>query len=168
MKKQTKTLVEIAAAYLTVSVVLDFLLGSFQILLLLALSFEFILFGAMIFSSLMEHIPPTTRLEHSASRNGSELTRLQHLCESALSRGDQSAAEQISDRVRALAFDTVAHRLNMTETAVRTVAQQHPDLLYVNLGDHQLARFLTTRDSLIRGGDSQYLEDLLAKLEGYI
>ena len=52
MKKQVRALLEIAIIYVAVSIVLDSVLGGFQILLLPALACAFVLFATMIFGVL--------------------------------------------------------------------------------------------------------------------
>jgi len=165
MKKQTMTLVEIGIVYLAVSIVLDYFLGNYEILLLLALSFEFILFGIIIFSSLWEHLPQKVGREESIARTENDLTRLEHSCEAAFSQGDHTAENQISERVRSLAFAAAANRLNIPEATLRSIAREEPKLLQSKIKDPQLLQALISKDSMIQKGNTQVLEDVLDKIE---
>jgi len=169
MRKQTKTLVEIGILYLCVSILLDFFLGSFQILLLPALALEFLFFGIMIMSTLSERVAPRTRKqEKSAPQVDDALTRLEHLCKLAINEGDQAARSLLSERVKSLAFAAAANHFNASETSLRTDAQKQPDVLESIVRDPQLFNAMTMTTSFVRQSDTQSLEQLLAKIEGWI
>ena len=169
MRKQTKALVEIGIIYLCVSMLLDFFLGSFQILLLPGLALEFLVFGIMIMSTLWERVTPRTRKqEKSTSQVDDALTRLEHLCELAINGGDQAARSLLSERVKSLAFAAAANHFKTPEASLRTDAQKQPDVLESKVRDAQLFNAMTLTNSFVRQRDSRSLEQLLAKIEGWI
>jgi hypothetical protein len=166
LEKQTRTLVEIGLLFIAASIALDYLLGAYQILLWLALSFEFIFFGSMILSTLWEHVAPKTDiLERRSPQPEDQLTRLEHLCEAAIVQGDQTAAELLSKRVRSLVFAAAANNLNTSEATLRTLAQEEPNRLEAKIRDTAVFNVLITNISMIQRRDTKLLEALLGKVE---
>jgi hypothetical protein len=168
MRKQTRALAEIGVAYLTVSIVLDYLLGAYQILLWPALAFGFILFGIMIFATLWEHPSPAIgKRELHTPETDDKLIRLQHLCKLAIDDADNAAERLLSERVRSIAFAAAAYNLNTSETRLRFMAIDEPNLLQTKIVDRQFFSALTTEDAMIQKGDSRWLEKLLDIIEGW-
>jgi hypothetical protein len=164
MKKQTKGLIEIGVLYLGVSIVLDYFLGAYQILLWLALAFEFIIFGLMMMSTLLESLAPTTRKrEVDNLPSEDEFTRLGRLCKFAIDQGDQTAGKTLSEKIRSLAFAAAANDLNTSEAALREATEQ--GMLQMKVGDPELFTALTTTGNMVARGDTKILEGLLGKVE---
>lgn len=169
MKKQTRDLVEIGVLYITVSIVLDYFLGSFQILLFPALAIEFLIFGVMIMNTLSERVAPTTRKrEQNIHKADDAFTRLEQLCKMAMDQGDQAAGRLLSERVRSLAFAAAANHFNVSETSLRTSAQAQPTSFLSKIGDQQLFDAMTDAIGVVRQGDTQSLGQLLGKIEEWI
>jgi hypothetical protein len=166
MKKQTKGLIEIGVLYLGVSIVLDYFLGAYQILLWLALAFEFIIFGLMIMSTLFESLAPTTRKrEVDNLPSEDEFKRLGRLCKFAVDQGDQTAGKTLSEKIRSLAFAAAANDLNTSEAALREATEKEPGMLQMKVGDPELFTALTTTGNMVARGDTKILEGLLGKVE---
>jgi hypothetical protein len=168
MKKQTKALAEIGVMYVVASILLDYLLGGYQILLWPALAFECALFGIMILNVFWERLPPPTEKHgRNTSENEDELTRLKRLCEAAITRRDRAAEKVLTERIRSLAFAAAANSLSTTETALRNIAEERRDLLEAKITDPQLFDALTNKGSLVRSDDPRTLVRLLEKIEGW-
>jgi len=166
MKKQTRALVEIGLAFITASILLDYFLGAYQILLWPALGFEFILFGIMILNTLRGRVASgAVKREPSKTQSEDELTRLEHLCKLAIEQGDQAAANILSERVRSLAFAAAANHLDTSETTLRTMSEEDPTLLQTQVRDPELFNALTTKGDMIQRGDTNFLKNLLGKIE---
>lgn len=166
MRKQTKALVKIGVVYLAASIVLDYFLGAYQVLLWPALAFEFILFGIMILTTLGEQVAPRTGKAGPSNRQPEDrLARLKHLCKAAIDEGDQAAADILSERVRSLAFAAAANNLNTSEVTLRDVKQEGPNMLQRKINDDELFTALTAKGSMVRRGDVSVLEKLLEKVE---
>jgi len=168
MNKQVRALLEITIAYIAVSMVLDSVLGGFQILLLPALALTFLLFATMILGVLWEQRAPTVarKTEYSPT-DESDLVRLEFLCNAALVQGEARAGEDISERVRSIAYAAAAYHLNEPEAALRTMAEREPDLLRPKIGDENVFRALTTSGSIIKKGDWQGLDECLRRIEDW-
>jgi hypothetical protein len=168
MRRQTRALIEIAVLYISVSIVLDYFLGSFQILLFPALAFEFIIFGIMIMSILWEQVAPITRKqEQHIPITDDAFTRLEHLCKMAIDEGDQAAGRLLSERVTSLALAAAANRLNTSEASL-THMQAEPTLIESKIRDKQLFNAMTKTTGIVQQEDGQTLEQLLAKIEAWI
>ena len=166
MKKQTLTLIELGIAFLTAAIVLDYVLGNYQILLWPSLAFEFTLLGVMIFGTLWEHVPrPSGSGEKSIHKDETELTRLEHLCKAAILRGDETAENLLSERVRSLALAAAESRLTRPQTALTGIARERSGLLQSEFKEPELLRAVSTNGSMIQAGNTRVLEDLLEKIE---
>jgi len=166
MRKQTRTLIEIGLAFLATSILLDYFLGAYQILLWLALAFEFILFGTMILNTLWERVARgTVKQEPSKPQSEDPLERLEHLCKLAIEEGDQAAADILSERVRSLAYTAAANKFDTSEADLRTMSEAEPALLQARVGNLDLFNFLTRKSTMIRSGDTKALENLLGNVE---
>jgi len=168
MKKQVRALLEIAIIYVAVSIVLDSVLGGFQILLLPALACAFVLFATMIFGVLWEQrVPTPARNTHGSPTDESDLIRLGRLCNAAIGQGEAKAGEAISERIRSIAFAAAAYHLNEPEATLRTMAEQEPALLHPKIGDENIFRALTTSGSITRKGNWQGLDECLRRIEDW-
>jgi hypothetical protein len=166
MKKQTLTLIELGIVFLTAAIVLDYVLGGYQILLWPSLAFEFALLGVMIFSSLWEHTPQTSgRGQKIIRQNETELTRLEHICKAAILQGDETAQNLLSERVRSLALAAARSRLSTPQTTLTGIAREEPELLQSRTEEPDFLRALGTNGNMIQRGNSQVLERLLEKIE---
>jgi hypothetical protein len=166
MKKQTRGLFEIGVVYLAVSILLDYFLGAYQILLWLALAFGFIIFGIMIMSTLFESLAPATRKREADNLpSEDEFTRLWRLCKFAIDQGDQTAGKTLSEKTRSLAFAAAANDLNTSEAALREATEKEPGMFQMKVGDPELFTALTTTGNLVARGDTKILERLLGKVE---
>ena len=166
MKKQIRALLEIGIIYAAVSIVLDYLLAGFQILLWPALAVAFILFAVMMFAVVWEQRAPSTAssVEPSPS-NESDLILLEHLCSAAIDQGDAKAGETVSERIRSIAYAAAALRLNEPETTLRNMAEREPNLLRLRVGDEEFFQALTMNGAITRKGDWQSLDEYLRRVE---
>jgi len=159
MKKQIKALIELGSVYLALSIVLDYFLSGYPILLWPALAVAFFVFAGMIFSVLWQHNPRTPSGTDQSANHGDDLTQFEYLCDLAINQGDRNAGEILTERVRSLAFAAAAYHLNIPETALRIMIEQDPRSLDTKIRDRPILLALTTRGSLIREGESQTLQN---------
>jgi hypothetical protein len=169
MKKQIRTLVQIAAVYLTVSVILDFLLAGYPILTWLGLGFAFLLFGVAIFDVLLELTvrPPAKGNVTRFKRNDDDLMRLEKLCKKAADNNDPAASQLLSERIRSLAFAVAAHHCNTAEPLLRDMALQDPESLQRQVNDQYMIEALTATDCLVTRGNTRKLDDYLTRIEDW-
>jgi len=169
MSKTMIRLVKLGIAFLTASIVLDFYLGGYGILLWPALALEFIIFAATIFSSLRENLLPNTKTHaESRPRTETDFARLEDLCSAAIEQTNPKAEGLISDRVRSLAFAAAASNLNIPEPTLRSLAEQDPQLVQTRVKDSQITRVLITKGPLIQQGRVEEIETLIAKIDEWV
>lgn len=168
MRKQVTALAEIGIIYLAVSIVLDFFLRAYQVLLWPVLGFVFVVFGIMILSALWDRTSRTVEItKQQVSTAEDELMQLEYLCRVAIDGDDVAARELLSQRLRSLAFAAAAYHLNESEAMLRTMAEENPSLLHRKVGDQQIFHALVTDGFVFRKGDSRSLQDYLSKIEGW-
>jgi hypothetical protein len=161
-------LIEIGIVYLIASIIIDFLLGAYQILIWPVLGFIFVFFAAMIVGVVWD---PTLRepAEYVPQPNTREddLARLQSLCEAAVDQGNESAKRLLSQRISSLTFAAAAHHLKMPESTLRNMAEQEPFRLRTKIEDQRILHTLTTHDNIISKGDWKTLDDYLNRVEAW-
>jgi hypothetical protein len=168
MKKQIRALLEIAIIYLAVSIVLDYILAGFQILLWPALGVAFILFAIMIFGVLWEQRDRmNVANEVGSSGDENDLARLERLGSAAVDQGETRDGEAISERIRSIAYAAAAYRLNESEVRLKTMVEREPNVLRSKIGDERIFHALTTRGSLTRKGDWRSLNEYLRSIEDW-
>jgi hypothetical protein len=169
MKKQIRTLVQIGAVYLTISIMLDFLLAGYPILTWLGLGFAFLLFGIAIFDVLLELTvrPPAKGSIARFKRNDDDLMRLEKLCKKATDNNDPTASQLLSERIRSLAFAVAAHHCNTSEPLLRDMALKDPESLQRQVNDEYVIEVLTAPDCLVTRENTRKLEDYLTKIEDW-
>jgi len=161
-----KTLGEIAIVYLAASITLDYFLETYPVLLWLALTFEFLFFSIIIIGTLWGRVGPRTGARESPPPPRDNcLTRLEHLCEAAIDKRDQTAGDVISGRVRDLVFAAAAIHFNISETALRAMATDKPDVFQSTIGDPTLTGALATKGSIVRTGETNILRYLVKTVE---
>jgi len=166
MKRQSKTLTELGIVYLAVSILLDFFLASYQILLWPSLALAFAVFSILVFNTLwMQAFPGAVRVRQPAARMEDEFARLEHLCDVAINQGEAPSGGVVSERVRALAVAAAAHHLNITEDAIRSMAERDPGLLDEKIGDELLFHAMTGKGTLFGKGRSQAIREYLVRIQ---
>ena len=170
MKKQIRTLVQIAVVYLAISIILDFFLAGYPVLTWLGVSFVFVLFGIVIFDVLLElTVRPLAKKSTSGfKRKDDDLMRLDRLCKKAIDHNDPAASQLLSERIRSLAFAVSAYHCNTAEPQLRNMALQDPKLLQRRVRDHYMVEALTATDYGVTGGNTRRVEDYLMKIEDWL
>ena len=165
-KDLVKVLGEIAIVYLGASIAFDYFLDSYPVLLWLALIFEFLFFSVIIIGTLWRRVGPRIGgRELPSPRRDDCLTQLEHLCQVAIDQRDQTAWDVISSRVRALVFAAAAIHFNISETALRAMAEDKPDIFQSTIGDPILIDALTMKGSIARAGETNILDYLVKTVE---
>jgi len=170
MRKQIRALIEIGAIYLTVSIVLDFLLGGYPVLSWSALGIAFLIFAILILDVLLELTPRSASDRPSrAIAPEDELMRLEYLSAKAIDDGDPDAGLLLSDRLRSIGFAVAAYRFNSSEAALRTMVEQDPNSFRDKLGDEEMSEILATSPvtNLVTRRNTRSLEYCLAKIEDW-
>jgi hypothetical protein len=169
MKKQTRTLVQIAVVYLAISIILDFFLAGYPILTWLGVGFAFILFGIVIFDVLLELTvrPLAKKSVPRFKRNEDDLMRLDKLCKKAIDHDDPAASQLLSERIRSLAYAVTAYHCNTTEPMLRDLILQDPASLQRLVHDQYMVEALTTTDYVVTRGNTRRLDDYLTKIEDW-
>ena len=169
MKKQIRTLVQIAVVYLAISILLDFFLAGYPILTWLGIGFAFLLFGILIFNVLLELTvrPLAKKSVPRFKRNEDDLMRLDKLCKKAIDNNDPAASQLLSDRIRSLAFGVAAYHCNTAEPLLREMFLEDPASLQGQVHDQYIVEALTATDYGVARGDTQKLDDYLTKIEDW-
>jgi len=169
MKKQIRTLFQIAVVYLAISIILDFFLAGYPILTWLGVGFAFILFGIVIFDVLLELTvrPLPNKNVSSFKRNEDDLMRLDTLCKKAIDHNDPAAIKLLSERIRSLAFAVAAYHCNTTEPLLRDMAHQDPATLQRQVHDPYMVEALTTTDYDVTRSKTRKFDDYLTKMEDW-
>jgi hypothetical protein len=169
MKKQIRTLVQIAVVYLAISIILDFFLAGYPILTWLGIGFAFLLFGIVIFDVLLELTvrPLPKKSVPRFKRNEDDLMRLDELCKKAIDRNDPAASQLLSERIRSLAFGVAAYHCNTTEPLLREMFLEDPASLQGQVHDQYIVEALTATDYGVTRGDTRKLDDCLTKIEDW-
>jgi len=169
MKKQIRTLFQIAVVYLAISIILDFFLAGYPILTWLGVGFAFILFGAVIFDVILELTfrPLPKKNVSRFKRNEDDLMRLDTLCKKAIDHNDPAASRLLSERIKSLAFAVAAYHCNTTEPLLRDMVIQDPASLQRQVHDPYMVEALTTTDYGVTRGNTRKLDDYLTKIEDW-
>jgi len=168
MKRLIRALVQLGILYLAVSIVLDYFLSSYQLVLWPALAVAFAIFSILAFNALwIDVFPSGESVRRPVIRNEDDLARLQHLCSVVIEQGEPAVGGVISERVRSLAFTAAAYHLNSSEDLLRSMAERQPSLLNQKIGDELLFQALITKGTLFTKHDSRTIIESLMKIEDW-
>jgi len=169
MKGYTRQLLEIAIAYVTVLILVDFFLIEYPILTWLALGAAFIFFSIFIVDVLLNLTPKKevgpTQFE---LRSEDESTRLERLAKNALDESNPDAARQLSERLASVELRATAYRINMSDAQIADMAKRHPDLLEARLQDEGITLVLNSHGQTVGPPSSRRIHDLLTILESWL
>jgi len=170
MKKQTKTLIQLAVVYLAVSIVLDFFLAGYPILTWAGLGFAFILFGIIVFNVLLELTsrPAPNKGIRQFKRGEDDLMRLDKLCQRAIDHGETTSTQLLSERIKSLAFAAASYHFNITEPLLRNMAQQDPTSLERQLNDKRMFEALTATSSGVSRRSTRDIDSCLTSIEAWL